>query len=253
MLCRLLAARQTIEGDKSSVSLKRRTTTRCSRWFEQTGVMAAHDDIRQLVALARSVVDGIPERAAAGSPRLAETRSVRASTDGGGVARAQLLGLLNVDMQVMVGHLALIAGGVADDLEIAAQRDNAVNGPALAFVVRPALEVAGQIAWLLSDQIHAARRARRYIIWRFADLRAQRLLLRDFRGSSDETEAAARELDESETEILTLVAAAKWTARPTTHNGGDLQAATLLGVDNKPERMPSLAALVREVSSPDRS
>jgi hypothetical protein len=193
--------------------------------------VAAHDDIRQLLRLTGSVVDGIPERAAAGSPRNNETRSVRSTPGGGGVARAQLLNLLNVDMQVMVGHQILITGGVADDLEVAARRDNEINGPALAFVVRPALELSGQIAWLLNDQIDAAHRARRYIMWRLADLRAQRLLLRDFRTLPDETESAVRELNESEAEIMELVAAAKWSAKQTEYKGGDLEAATLLGVD----------------------
>jgi hypothetical protein len=82
----------------------------------------------------------------------------------------------------------------------------------LAYVVRPALELAGQIAWLLADKFNAERRARRYLVWRLADLRAQRLLLREFRAAQSLTEAAVRELDETESEILASVDAAKWTA-----------------------------------------
>lgn len=62
-------------------------------------------------------------------------------------------------------------------------------------------------------------------------------------------DAAARELDDDEDEVLAAVAAAKWAARPTTYNGPHLQAASLLGTDGKPEGMPSLGDLVREVSS----
>jgi hypothetical protein len=167
----------------------------------------------------------------------------------GGFARAAMLRDLNVDMQVMLGHLTLVVGGVADALEAASLRDNEVNGPALAYAVRPALELAGQIAWLLADQIDGERRARRYIVWRLADLRAQRLLVRDFRGSGMEIQAAVEELDQTEADLLGAVASAKWAARPTTFNGQDVQAATLLGSDGKPERMPALGELVREVSS----
>ena len=134
-------------------------------------------------------------------------------------------------MQVMVGHLNLIACGVADALQIASQRDNEVNGPALAYTVRPALELAGQIAWLLSDRLDAEDRVRRYVVWRLADLRAQRLLLRTFRSSADQEGAALAELDQSEDEILARVAAAKWKARPTKYNGEDLEPATLLAGD----------------------
>lgn len=114
-----------------------------------------------------------------------ETTELRSTPGGGGVARAELLDKLNVEMQVMVGHLTLVVGGVSDALDIAAQRDNQVNGPGLAYIVRPSLELAGQVAWLLTDQIAAEQRARRLLVWRLADLRAQRLLLRDFRASQD--------------------------------------------------------------------
>ena len=36
---------------------------------EQTGVIAAHDDIRSLASLARAVVDAVPEQPVAGSQR----------------------------------------------------------------------------------------------------------------------------------------------------------------------------------------
>jgi hypothetical protein len=160
-----------------------------------------------------------------------------------------MLGNLNTEMQVLVGHLKLVMGGVADVLEIASRRENEVNGPALAYVVRPALELAGQIAWLLSEQIDGEQRTRRYLAWRFADLRAQRLLLRDFRASRSLIDAATKELDDIEDEIFSAVVAAKWTAQRTTYPGTDIQPAALLGSDGKPERVPGLGELVRSVSS----
>lgn len=218
-------------------------------WAGQNGRVAAHDDVRRLARLVAAVVNRVPERPLSGSPRLNEVQVLRATPGGGGVARAELLDNLNVDMQVMVGHLTLVVGGVADALDIASQRSNEVNRPALAYIVRPALELAGQIAWLLSDQIDGAQRVRRYVAWRLADLRAQRLLLRDFRASQSETEAAVQELDEMEQEILANVDAAKWAGRPTRYNGANIEAAALLRADGKPERIPALGELVREVSS----
>lgn len=211
--------------------------------------MAAPDDIRHLAALAAAVVNRIPDRAAARLPRQTETQTVRSSSGGGGFARAELLRELNVDAQVMVGHLSLIVAGVADLLEVASQRDNEVNGPALAYVVRPALELAGQIAWLLTDRIDGEHRARRYVVWRLADLRAQRLLLRDFRASKADIDAAKKELDGAEQDILARISKAKWAAQPTKYNGLDIQAAALLGTNGKPERVPAIGELVREVSS----
>lgn len=226
-----------------------RTRWRCRWRARQNGMMAAQDDVRRLARLAAAVVNRVPEPPLAGSPRHNEAQTLRSAPGDGGAARAELLDNLNVDMQVMIGHLTLIVGGVADALDIASQRDNEVNGPALAYIVRPALELAGQIAWLLSDQIDGAQRVRRYVVWRLADLRAQRLLLREFRASQSETEAAVKELDEMEQQILGSIDAAKWAGRPTKYNGASIEAAALLGADGKPERIPALGELVREVSS----
>ena len=211
--------------------------------------MVAHADMRRLAKLAGAVVNQVPEQPPARSPRYRETRSLRSSPGGGGVARAELLDKLNVEMQVMVAHLSLLVDGVADALHIAFQRDNEVNRPALAFAVRPALELAGQVTWLLDDKVDALQRVRRYVVWRLADLRAQRLLLRDFRTSEGLLYAAANELDATEDDLLAIIKAARWTAQPTAYRGAHTQAASLVGVDGKPERLPRLGELVRQVST----
>ena len=211
--------------------------------------MTADRDIRRLSKLAVDVVNRVPERPNKESPRSVETLALRASHGGGGVARAGLLDQMNVDGQLMVAHLTLLVDGVADALELASQRDNEVNGPALAQVVRASLELVGQLAWLLSDEVGAELRARRYLIWRLADLRAQRMLLRDFRSPPDEINDARQDLDEAEEDLLSDVESAKWTSRPTAYEGPHLQPAALLRADSKPEKMPKLGELVREVSS----
>lgn len=81
---------------------------------DDTDRVAAHDDIHRLAMLARDVVDRVPERPLAGSPRHSDTKELRSTPGGGGVARAEPLDKLNVEMQVMVGRLTLVVGGVSD-------------------------------------------------------------------------------------------------------------------------------------------
>jgi len=114
--------------------------------------------------------------------------------------------------------------------------------------IRPALEIAGQIAWLLDDTIGGAERTRRFLQWRFADLRARRLLLREFRPPDDP--AALAEVDAHEQELRDACASAKWVSVSTkAGRNGAIEAAGLLADDGKRERMPSLTEMVRLVSS----
>jgi hypothetical protein len=146
---------------------------------------------------------------------------------------------------IVLANLTLLVNGVADCLEIA------VNTPALSSVLRPAMEVAGQVTWLFSDNLDGHDRGRRYLIWGFSDLRHQRHVLGEFRPEADEEQAALKELDAEEEELLDLAASAKWAARASTVNAkGEHQAAALLDRDGaKPEPMPKINDLVRLVSS----
>jgi len=151
----------------------------------------------------------------------------------------------------VLANLTLLVQGVADCLEIAAARDNAVNRPALSSALRPAVEVAGQLAWLLDDSIDGHERGRRFLIWRLHDLRHQRHVLGDFRPGSDEEQAARKELDATEDELLAAAKSAKWAARSSvTSDNGDVQTAALLDRQGqKAEPMPKINELVQLVSS----
>ena len=210
---------------------------------------APHHDLRRLCRLAQNLVSEMPATSKSGSPRRTETSELRSTARGGGPGRARLLDRLNVDAQLMAANLTLIVEGVADCLEVATGRDNAVNRPALSFVVRPALEVAGQLAWLLDDSIDGTERARRFLTWRFADLRQLRLLLEDFRPSNEERTSTCDELDEVEKSFLDDVAAANWAAKATVAGPKGFEAAALLGAAGKRESMPKYNELVRLVSS----
>ncbi len=134
-------------------------------------------------------------------------------------------------------------------MQVAAGRDNAVNRPALSFVVRPALEVAGQLAWLLDDSIDGEERGRRFLVWRFADLRQQRLLINEFRLANAERASAVVELAKVEKALLGNVSAAKWTASPTVVGPKGFEAAALLDAAGRRVSMPKYNELVRLVSS----
>ena len=208
-----------------------------------------HDSVRQVAANARRLISSVPRTAKAGSHRHRDIRTVKATTGGGGRLRAEFLNRLSVECQVMSSYLTLLIDGVADCLQVAASRDNSVNVPVLSIVVRPALEVAGQLAWLLDDQISADERARRYVIWRLSDLRSQRLLLDQFRPMGETTNVAVGATDAAEAQLLTEISSAKWSAVATVLKPSAMEAAALLDEDGKRLRMPNISQLVRLVSS----
>lgn len=112
------------------------------------------------------------------------------------------------------------------------------------------MEIAGQFAWLLDDSINGTDRARRFLTWRFADLRAQRVLLGDFRLSKEAVASAAADLDEREQELHDATTAAGWVSKATIMRGKNFEAAVLLDAAGKTERVPKNGELTRLVSSP---
>ena len=183
---------------------------------------AAPVEIRALCALVTVAISEVPAVPLKGSPRQVEMASLRSTAGGGGRARAKLLEELSGECHLLASSLLLVADGVSDCLEVAATRGNVVNWPVLTITTRPVLEIAGQIAWLLDDKIDGNERARRYLVWRLADLRDRRLLLRDFRASDDPKVLA--EIEMHEKELLDAISSAKWQAAPTIiHPNGDLR------------------------------
>lgn len=214
------------------------------------GPASPDQGIRQVSHLAREMVSRLPATPPVSSPRRAESSAMRAAVGGGGKTRASLLDLLAGDAVFMIANLTLLVDGVADCLQIASTRNNEVNYPALSATLRPTIEVAGQLAWLLDDSIDGGERGRRYLRWRFHDLRHQRLLLSELRGG-DEAKAAFAELDRIGRGLLGLAASAKWSARATVvQPNGDIVAAALVDqAGEKPEPMPKITELVRTVAS----
>lgn len=174
---------------------------------------------------------------------------LRSASGGGGRDRAELLDHLNVDAQVVVASLTLLVEGVADLLEASIPRDRAVNNAAIVPVLRSAMEVAGQVAWLLQQGIGSDTRARRFLIWRFADLAEQRRLLRKFRILDHENQEALAELDGSERALIDAVERAGWQVQETIGVGGTKRSAALLSIDDKREQLPKNEDLIGLVSS----
>ena len=211
-------------------------------------VKPGHEEMNDLRALATQVVAAMPPSPERGSPLDQELSHLRRTEGGGGKQRALLLMQLRTELEIAVAYLTLISGGVADCLEVAAGRGNSINGPALSFEVRPVLELAGQIDWLLDDEIDGTTRARRYTVWRFADLRARRRFVWDY-AEDDTTKAVMAELDEEETGLLHDIERAKWAAQSTQTTKKGFTPGALLDDDGKREAMPRYAELVHRITA----
>jgi hypothetical protein len=211
-------------------------------------VKHGHEEMNDLRELATRVVAAMPASPERDSPVDQELSHLRRTEGGGGKQRALLLTQLRTELEIAVAYLTLIAGGVADCLEVAAGRGNRVNGPALSFEVRPVLELAGQIDWLLDHEIDGATRVRRYVVWRLADLRVRRRFVWDY--ADDDTIAAVKaELDEEENGLLRDVERAGWTAQPTQTTEKGFTPAALLDEAGNREARPSYGELVHRIAA----
>jgi hypothetical protein len=208
---------------------------------------SGHEELNDLRDLASRLIAGIPRSPRPGSPFAMEISSVRRADGGGGKRRAQLLERLRTEMAVATGHLTLIFGGVADCLEVAAGRNNEVNLPALSFAVRPVLELAGQIDWLLDAGISAEERVQRYLAWCLADLRDRRRMVWEYQNEDGIADIEAM-IDMDEVALLDEIALAGWTATPTVRTQKGFTPATLLDEQGRPIAMPKYGALAHRVS-----
>jgi hypothetical protein len=84
-------------------------------------------------------------------------------------------------------------------------------------------------------------------VWRFADLKARRLVAWDY-ADGDEVAALTADLDEEERILLEEVALAGWSAEPTVTTSKGITAAALLDESGKRERMPAYGELVHRVT-----
>ena len=139
----------------------------------------AHVELRAVGQAVATILSAIPAGPAVGSARHAEVSALRATQGGGGRRRATLLAQMSAECLTFSQAMLLMAEGVSDCLELAALRDNTVNHPVLTTVVRPVLEMAGLVAWLLDEDIDGSDRSRRYMIWMLADLRESGSLEQD--------------------------------------------------------------------------
>lgn len=212
-------------------------------------MIEAHTLLREITARARDIVTAAPGAAAAGSPRHIERTDLLAADAPIGPNRARLHDELNVEAQMMAGHVTLIAGGVADCLEIAAGRSNEINTPVLSTIVRSVAETAGQVLWLLEEGAGAEERVRRLLAWRIKDIGAEEKWFRSFDQSNPEAAAALAAIEAEEQQTLATVAAAGWQANGHVVDPKGFRPPTLVEVDStKPEKVPGLGDFATRVT-----
>lgn len=121
-----------------------------------------------------------------------------------------------------------------------------MNGGALTAVVRPTVEIAALIDFLLEPGVGAGERGRRYLRWRFEQLASERNLAVEMDMLSNDE--ARDELASIERKLLTAAARAGWDARPST-DGGQQAHLRRMNDPNKGDSMPKISERVRSYTS----
>lgn len=181
------------------------------------------------------------------SDRAREKQLVRSARAGGGVARAQILDEVSAHCLLICGHTVLLIRAVNDCLIAARTRDDRVNGPALAIAARALVETAAMVAWLVDPGIGGPERGRRYLAWKFSELRNDRSLTADMNDLRPEFVAARAQQGAQEVHLFKQAAAAKWRAQASVvQPDNKIQAATLLQLTGtKGQSHPSITDLVK--------
>ena len=197
--------------------------------------LAPAKELNRLCDAAEQAMGGVVADGAPGSLLRRERQTLTGLPEGGSTARKALLEKLAGDIAIMTAHILVLGRGVADCLEVA-MVGSGLKMPAAASVVRSQAEAAGTVAWLLDDEVGAASRCRRYLSWRFNDLRSQRYVFGDSPG-------LAGPIAQAEADLIALTRNARWQARPYTESGGHHENASLLLDDGGVERFPKLSEL----------
>lgn len=120
------------------------------------------------------------------------------------------------DVLLMLPHLSALAEGSALLLAVAEDGLAAYNQTSAATTVRAQLELAGTIAWLLEEGIEPVERVRRFLTWRFEDVRGLRRLvgrLRTIEGGSADLQDTLDRVEEREAEALALARSCGYEAK----------------------------------------
>lgn len=154
-----------------------------------------------------------------------------------------MLDKVSVECAAAIAEIDILIGGLCDLLYAARMRGNEVNTAAAAVIVRSALEVGGRLLWLLDPQIDGVERGRRYLVWRFEDLKQLRYMLQTSSGNSDADAEGVAHADNVERGLVEVAFDAGWSAKPQRLQPSSVEPAALVGEDGKSERMPSYGEL----------
>lgn len=209
------------------------------------------EHIRRLCVVARETIAAVPAESGPRSPRRSHETAVRSTSGGGGRERAAILQRLSIHCAAAAGQCTFLVDGVADMMETASRRDNGLNTAATAVVVRSALEVASQVAWLLDTGIQPDERCRRFLVWRLEDLNQLRNNIASGGVEQAAADAAQSACDAMEETLVASVDAAGWRAKAhELRPNGRVASAVLLDGNGKTEEYPSYTRLVTSLAGP---
>ena len=216
-----------------------------------TTVNLSVEHLRRLCMVAQQTIATIPAESQAKSQRRGEEIAVRSTSGGGGRERAEILRRLSIHSAVAAGQCTFLVSGVADLMETASRRADGLNTAATAVVVRSALEVASQVAWLLDTQIRPDERCRRFLAWRLEDLKQLRKNTASGGAPQAARDAAQASCDASEEAVLASINAAGWQAKPhVIRPSGGIAPAVLLDSNGNHCECPGYASLVTALTGP---
>ena len=192
------------------------------------------------MAAAKEVAEAAPAQSRPKSMRRSEIRSLRSTAGGGGRERAALLDAVSIECAAAIAQTHLLLEGICDLLRCAVSRDGALHMSATAVLVRSALEISGQTMWLLDLTIDGTERVRRYLTWRFDDLKQMRYLMQSTSGDDATDIAASGFADNVEQQLVRSVTACGWGARPQRVKPKSLEPACLLDGDGRAVKLPGM-------------
>lgn len=175
---------------------------------------------------------------------------MRSAQQTGGRERADLLNKLALDASLVVTQITVTVEGVADLLQVAeSDREGKLNVVPTATLVRSALETHGQVDWMLDNTIDGFERARRYLTWRFDDLKQLRWALRNGADESDEYADAVVEVDAEEADLIASAERIGLSARhEVVRPNGNVEPARLSDASGN-LKMPSYGKMVSSVTN----
>lgn len=201
-----------------------------------------HESLERLIRASADIVSEVPDsRPKQGSRRSSERDTLIRTPGGGGRKRVQAQENLNFDLRPYILNIGFLVEGVASLFEAGTEQERpGLNTPSITIILRSALELAGQVLWLLDAGIDANERVRRYFVWVLSDLQSQQQTVNHL---GTVPPAVRDELQRRRANVVELVRGAKYETEVSRRGS-----VTLLKSEGKgAERAPTKSSLVADV------